>query len=374
MKKTRITTLISLTLCLVLLCLPEPLLVQGVTNDSIKEKENQITQAQSEKNNLQNNLTDIKKLKEQLEQEKKNLTGYVAALDLSLAEIEANIAELNTQITEKEAEIVQIELDLIAAQEAEQKQYDCMVMRIRYIYETGDSYLLDTLFSASSFGDFLNQSDYLERIYSYDQEMWEEYQMIREYVELCKEQLELEKVILDEKKLVVEEEQKNMEALIQAKHNEIKRYEGDISNKEQAIKEYEAEIKEQNEFIAMMEAVVAEEKRKLLESNKTVISYDGGIFKFPMATYTRMSDDYGWRMHPTLNVEQFHNGVDFAAPAGTAIYAAYDGVVVAASYSSTMGNYVMIDHGDSLYTIYMHASALYVSKDAAVTKGQTIAA
>jgi murein DD-endopeptidase MepM/ murein hydrolase activator NlpD len=72
-------------------------------------------------------------------------------------------------------------------------------------------------------------------------------------------------------------------------------------------------------------------------------------------------------------VKQFHNGVDFAAPKGTAIYAAYNGIVVAATYSSTMGNYVMIDHGDGLYTIYMHASKLYVKKDDVVKKGQKIA-
>ena len=104
------------------------------------------------------------------------------------------------------------------------------------------------------------------------------------------------------------------------------------------------------------------------------VKYDGGTFKFPIASYTRLSDDYGWRIHPTLNVKKFHNGIDLAAPKGTAIYAAYDGKVVAATYSSTMGNYVMIDHGDSLYTIYMHASALYVSKGDVVTRGETIAA
>ena len=59
---------------------------------------------------------------------------------------------------------------------------------------------------------------------------------------------------------------------------------------------------------------------------------------------------------------------------GTNIYAAYDGVVVAATYSSTMGNYVMIDHGDGLYTIYMHASKLYVKVGDKVSQGQTIAA
>ena len=79
-------------------------------------------------------------------------------------------------------------------------------------------------------------------------------------------------------------------------------------------------------------------------------------------------------MHPTLGVEKFHNGLDMAAPGGSPILAAYDGNVVAADYSSSMGNYIMIDHGDGLYTIYMHASALYVSKGNFVVKGQNIAA
>lgn len=94
----------------------------------------------------------------------------------------------------------------------------------------------------------------------------------------------------------------------------------------------------------------------------------------PIASYTRVSSPYGWRMHPTLGVEKYHNGIDLASPTGTAIYAAYDGIVVAAAYSSSMGNYVMIDHGSGLYTIYMHASKLYVSEDDVVVRGETIAA
>jgi murein DD-endopeptidase MepM/ murein hydrolase activator NlpD len=71
---------------------------------------------------------------------------------------------------------------------------------------------------------------------------------------------------------------------------------------------------------------------------------------------------------------KFHNGIDLAAPGGSPILAAYSGTVVAATYSSTMGNYVMIDHGSNLYTIYMHAQTLYVSKGDTVTQGQKIAA
>ncbi len=92
-----------------------------------------------------------------------------------------------------------------------------------------------------------------------------------------------------------------------------------------------------------------------------------------MASYTRVSCDFGNRINPIFKIPEFHSGVDLAAPKGTAIYAAYDGEVVAATYSPSMGNYVMIDHGDNLYTIYMHASTLKVSKGTEVSRGDTIA-
>ena len=63
-----------------------------------------------------------------------------------------------------------------------------------------------------------------------------------------------------------------------------------------------------------------------------------------------------------------------AAPSGSPILAAYNGVVVASAYNSSMGNYIMINHGGGLYTIYMHASALYVSAGQTVSMGDKIAA
>ncbi len=170
----------------------------------------------------------------------------------------------------------------------------------------------------------------------------------------------------------MESEEASLNSLIDEKKKTIEQVSDDIQEKEAAIAEYEADIREQNETIAMLEKVVAEEKARLAEESR--IRYDGGMFAWPAPSYTRISDDYGNRMHPTLHVEKFHNGIDLAAPGGSPILAAYDGKVVAADYSGSMGNYIMIDHGDGLYTIYMHASALYVSKGTWVSKGQKIAA
>lgn len=348
--------------------------ISSITSDSIKEKEEQINKAEEEKKQLENNLSDLQKIKEELENKKTDLQAYVKQLDSNLAGIEANIAELSSRITEKEAEIAETEKQLEAALEREENQKESMTRHIRIMYERDDSYIIEMLMKATSYNDFLVRADYIELVAAYDRKMWEEFIANRQYIELCKQELDLEKEILDQSKANIEKEQANLESLIDQKNKDITAYQTDINSKEQAIREYEDMIKQQDEEIKALEDAIAAEKRRILESNGKVITYDGGIFKFPLASYTRISDDYGNRIHPTLGVEQFHNGVDFAAPKGTAIYAAYDGVVVAATYSASMGNYVMIDHGSGLYTIYMHASALYVSKDDVVARGDTIAA
>ncbi|MCH5342159.1 MAG: peptidoglycan DD-metalloendopeptidase family protein [Acetatifactor sp.] len=380
-KKTIICRVLSILFCVTILIgasTPEvsatSMYSSSITSESIREKENQIAQAQRDKENLQSGLTDLKALKRELESKRTNLKNYVAELDSALSQIEENIADLERQIGEKEEEIILTQGELEDAQERESAQKDSMVAYIRFVYEVGTPQPLDILLTATSFSDFLNKADYVEKVISYEQMMWQNYKVTREYVELCMKQLELEKDILDQTKVNVEAEQKNLEDLIDQKTRDIISYETDIKTKAQAIKELEEEIQAQEEEISSLEAAIADEKRRILASNGSILTYDNGPFKFPLASYTRISDEYGMRMHPILGVEQFHNGIDFAAPKGTAIYAAYDGKVVAAEYNASMGNYVMIDHGSGLFTIYMHASALYVKKNDIVIRGETIAA
>lgn len=348
--------------------------LSDITSESIKQMEGQISNANDEKEELEDSLKAVKNLVSQLKQEKKDLNAYITELDANLVIIEEQIDELIAQITVKEEEILATEELLKEAREVEANQHEAMDNRIRLMYMQGEQHYLEMLITAKSFADFLNRAVYVNAIAAYDQKQLEQFVQTREYVELCEEQLHLQKEILDQTKLAVEEEQEALETLIAQKQEEIIKYEKSISTKEESIEEYEAMIAAQDELIKELEQAVLDEKKKILAQNGTVLIYDGGQFKFPLASYTRISDDYGWRIHPILNTKQFHNGVDFASPKGTAIYAAYDGEVVAATYSSTMGNYVMINHGDGLYTIYMHASALYCSKGDIVIRGETIAA
>ena len=342
--------------------------------ESIREKEQEIEKAKKEVSGLKSSLTDVEKLKKELEQSKSDLTAFVQQLDGQLADIQENIAKYNTMITEKEEEIEETLRDLDEAQARQELQYAAMKKRIQFMYERSDSFYMETLFGSESIAGIVNRADYIEALSRYDREKLNEYVETRKYVELCKEELEVEKQLLDEAREAVEQEESNVSSLIGEKEAQIVSVSGDIANKEAAIKEYEDMIAQENAEIAALEKAVAEERARLEAENAQARIYNGGMFAWPCPGYKRISDEYGNRMHPILGIEKFHNGLDMAAPSGTAILAAYDGDVVAADYSSSMGNYIMINHGSGLYTIYMHCSALYVSKGQTVSKGQNIAA
>ncbi len=370
--KLKRITIVFLCLVFVISCAIPGIPAQAVTNESIRQKEQEIEKAKEQVSGLKNSLTDVEKLKKELEQSKSDLTAYVQQLDGQLSDIQEKIEQYNTIIIEKEEEIEETTQDLEAAVEQQEEQYAAMKKRIQFMYERSDSFYMETLFGSDSISGIVNRADYIEALSRYDREKLDEYVETRKYVELCKEELEAEKELLDEAREAVKQEEASVNSLIDEKEAQIVSVSGDIANKEAAIKEYEDMIAQENAEIAALEKAVAEERARLEAENARI--YNGGMFAWPCPGYKRISDEYGNRMHPILGVEKFHNGLDMAASSGTPILAAYDGDVVAADYSSSMGNYIMINHGSGLYTIYMHCSALYVSKGQSVSKGQNIAA
>lgn len=97
-----------------------------------------------------------------------------------------------------------------------------------------------------------------------------------------------------------------------------------------------------------------------------------GRFVFP--ANARISSGFGNRVHPILGYSRFHGGVDFAAPQGTAIYAADSGQVIFSGWYGGYGQTVIVDHGGGLTTLYAHASRLLVREGQSVRQGQSIAA
>ncbi len=348
--------------------------LSGITNESIQKKKNEISNSSNLKKQLQNNLTDAKAIKKQLEGLKSDISQYIKKIDTEIITIQTKIDELNGLIAEKEAEIEAIKIELAEAEATEKAQYEAMKERIKFMYEKGDTFYLELMLSAKSYGDFLTKADYIEKLSAYDREKLDEYTAQREWVELCKASLEAEKEALDTAKAAQEEEEASLQVLLTEKKQQLNSYDKQIASKNAEINDLEEDIAAQTEIIEALEAAILEEQKAIAAANGIKLTYDGGKFQWPCPAYIRVTDDFGWRTDPITGAKSYHSGIDLGAAAGSAILCAYDGQVVAADFHWSMGNYVMVNHGGGLYTIYMHASAIYVKSGDLVTKGEKIAA
>ncbi len=357
-----------------------------------KEKANQT------KSQLASGMASVQQIIGSLQTEKNNVVTYVATLDAAMEQIQDDLDAVNESISENEAQIEEAKLSVEKAEEAideaekaleaaekvRQDGYENIKDQVKFMYLAGKSTFLEILVTSESVSDLLNRTHYISKIMDYDKQKLEEYAEVVKEADEAKQKLEDNKLILEEKQKQLEERQEQLEEkqaeaqgkkndmsdLINAKEAEIGQYNAAIGTKEQQVKEYQAMIAQQDAEIAAIEQAIRSQQAALAEASRRV--YGGGQFVWPAPKYTRISDDYGMRTHPTLGVQMMHNGIDMAAPSGSPILAAADGTVIAASYSSSMGNYIMIDHGSDIITIYMHASSLSVSAGQEVSAGDRI--
>ena len=362
--------------------------------EQAEEHKQEMRASESKVDMMEEAVAGLNSEKKELQVAKNELSATVEALDAQLTNVQEVLVELGEDIDRKTKQVENIKNRLREAEANQDEQYASMKQRIKFMYEKGDTAYITMVFGAQNLTDMLNKAEYIEEVSAYDRQLLNEYTETKYRVINLKDKLEVEQASLLETQEQAEIQEYQMSMLIDQKNGEIEKYESEISTKEGAIKEYEAMIASQNATIAALEASILQAEReadalqKELEesglsdndidsssSSKPVKTQQvfSGPFCMPAPSYTRVSDDYGNRIHPILGVKQFHNGIDFAAPGGSPILAAQSGTVIAAAYSSTMGNYIMINHGGGVITIYMHASALYVSAGQTVTKGQKIA-
>ncbi len=361
-------------------------MTSAAENSSAKKSESTSTslkEAQQEKAALEKALEKAKQTINELKESKGDVQAKVNDLNTQLMNISSRItalenqlAQKNQELTEKKDQIEDTKDQLEDAKKQEAQQYEDMKVRIQFMYENAQESYLEALFDSESFSDFLNSAEYIIQIQEYDRKKLNEYQETVAYIDGVEQQLEEDYATLEEMKKEVEQEKASVEqekasvaALMKQRETELAGIEGNIDSAQSDADYYAAEIQAQEEIIAEIKRIEAEKAAAGKQDNP----YTGGVFTWPCPSSTRVTSDYGTRVSPMGGASSNHKGIDIGASGGAAIVAAADGTVTTAAYSSAAGNYVMIDHGGGLYTVYMHASALLVSPGQTVTAGQTIA-
>lgn len=225
--------------------------VQATKKDDLKRQNEQDEQ----------NLDDLEDQANELSDEKEGIDSEIAALSNEIAEIMASISLLEEEIEVKKAQIEQAKLDLEEAVRVERAQYEAMKVRIKEMYESGDSTYLDILFSATTMESLLNKADYVEKLHEYDRKMFTNYQTARQNVENLKEELEIEESELEATQEGLQEEMDSVE-LARAELEEISAdYAMQISKAKQRAEVYKTQIKQRNAQIKQIE----EEERRAAE-------------------------------------------------------------------------------------------------------------
>lgn len=219
-----------------------------------------LDQAKQEKALTESALQQTKENIQGMQGAKDSLQGQLSILNDNLEEVSQNLSELEHDIAEKEEEISDTEAALQEAEETVAWQYDCMKKRIKFIYERSDAAYLEMLFSSKGFGDFLNKSQYIEKISEYDRKMLEEYKETQAQIEDTKAQLVAQKEELDELKTETEAEQGKVAGMVKNTANHIAGYADQISEAENVALAYEAQVKEQEANIAALQKQLAEEQ------------------------------------------------------------------------------------------------------------------
>ncbi|MBE7015885.1 MAG: hypothetical protein E7417_03570 [Ruminococcaceae bacterium] len=285
-------------------------------------------------------------------------------LDVQILALQDDIDSVQAVINEKEAEIVTKNAEIEVYKEEAQKAYNKLKTRMKVIYENGVTSYLELLLEANGIADLFTRVAVVESIVKHDNSMIDNYNAQAAKVEEAKVLVEAErdeqvaaKAILDEKQSAIESKKAEKDQIINSLTNDIaklKKLEAQMAQAEKQI---------QNQIDSALKS-----------STQSAVVYKGsGKFQFPMASYTRMSSPYGYRIHPISKTKKLHTGIDYAAPLGTAIYAADDGVVLTAGWVNGYGYTVSINHGSGYVTLYAHCSKLLVSSGQKVTRGQTIA-
>ena len=354
---------------LLLLCLSFP--AYGTKKELEAEKE-KTSVIEEEKKKVEDTLKN-------LEGQKADTESYVRQLDQEMAAISSQLEELSGQIADKESEIAVTQEELSAAQEAEVQQYDAMKLRIKYMYEKGDTTFIDLILESKSISQLLNRAEYISQISQYDRQMLDEYAATRQTIADNEAKLESERADLLALQESTQAKHNSVEELLAAKEEQLKSYETQIASAQSQINAYEQDLAAQESKIRQIEEEMQkaeEEARKKAESSGTsytVKSLGNTKFIWPCPSSSRITSAFGGRESPTEGASSNHQGIDIGASTGSDIVAAADGVVTIATYSASAGNYVMLSHGGGVSTVYMHCSSLNVSEGQSVTQGQVIA-
>ncbi|WP_003540379.1 murein hydrolase activator EnvC family protein [Desulfotomaculum nigrificans] len=311
-------------------------------------------------NHVRNQLNQKKSEEKQTKIEVRDYSRQLAAINSSINERNQQIKDLEGALEAATAKLNSTKRELAAAEKRLDESNRLLQKRVKGMYQSGPVSYLEVLLNAGSFSDFTNRLEFLRRMVESDAQMVDRISAEKAQIEKYKRSLDAK---VQQIAAMKREHEAAKQKLAQAQ-----------SEKAALLSEAQKNLKETAAAIDKLEAQEDAILRQIaIQNAQKGGTYSGGPFIWPLPGYTRVSSPFGNRMHPILNQNRFHAGIDIPAPTGTTVIAPANGTVIYSGSMTGYGNVVMIDHGGGVVSLYGHLSAKLVSNGQTVTKGMPIA-
>ncbi|MCC6348848.1 MAG: peptidoglycan DD-metalloendopeptidase family protein [Candidatus Eisenbacteria bacterium] len=249
--------------------------------------------------------------------------------------------------------------------------------RLRGMYMTGPARELEYLLSTGSFAQLLTRWDFLNMVAEQDRILLEDVRDQKEQVEANQHRLEsnLSEVQVNQKR--TSQESSKLASLRTEKAGTVKSIQSERQSYEAAAAELERTAKRIQSLLATLERRRREEAEKARSEGRNPQPYSGdfakGIGQLEWPVRGSIVGQFGIETHPRFGTQIRNDGIDIAAPIGTAVQAVAKGRVDFANDDyEGMGGMIVLNHGDGYYTVYGHLDAVLVSSGQEVLPGTTI--
>jgi len=307
---------------------------------------------------IENEIKEIRQKADALKGEKKTIEAEIQILDSDLRALTLEIQKQEVQKEEMNMRIAESEQKIVDLIDEIDENNELLEERLRAMYINGTGGYLEVILKAENLIDALTRMDMIQLIVKSD-------------VDLLKT-INEQKTQVEELKVEQETRRHELTAII----NDLNAKQDEVLIASRSKENYMVSLQDNIEEILRQEAAMEEQSKQIerdILAAQRAVEYAGGELLYPLPGYYRITSPYGGRSHPITGVWSNHGGTDIWAPYGTNILSSNDGVVIFAGYHYSYGNYIIVDHGGGIATLYAHCSKLLAWEGQAVTKGEAIA-
>ena len=352
---------------------------QAKTSSQSKlDKINQnIKEAQKELDSLDDQVADKKAYSDALMKKIDLLQDKLDALESNRDDLQSEIDAVQKRIDETQAEINKAEKEIEKKEQEFDGVYEEYCQRLRAMYISGNVSMLEVLLESGDISSILTRAEMVKSVSEQDSATLDDLMTKMEEINKEREELANNKIQLGKDKDGLNSRKQELQKSIDEYNSSKAELNAEVEECNAALASLDDKRSEVKETIDTNQ----EQKRQIEAEINNALSGSGsnkpgsgnynpgtGQLAYP-TSYRQISAGY-----PNYSNGSYHGGVDWPCPTGTAVHASDSGVVVIAKkLTYSYGQYILIDHGNGLSTLYAHNSSLVVGVGDKVSKGQIIA-